>query len=127
MSEEDSPRKHNPQEDTQRSARSATICNGTPSYRDLNEQLSSLNDEERKGFADSYITYRARVAREDDTPVSYSVSMLYSKMQGGRGTDTDGVMDTGCTFPLTMTAVTEAIGAEVKPLTETLEIIDASG
>ena len=36
-------------------------------------------------------------------------------------------MDTGCNFPLTTTAVTEAIGAEVKPLTESLEIIDASG
>ena len=36
-------------------------------------------------------------------------------------------MDTGCTFPITTTAVAKGIGAEVKPLTEDLEIIDASG
>ena len=48
-------------------------------------------------------------------------------MQGVRGTNTDSVMDTGCTFPITTTSVAEAIGAEVKPLTEPLEIIDTSG
>ena len=48
-------------------------------------------------------------------------------IQGGRSTDTDSVMDTGCTFPVTTTAVVEGIGAEVKPLTEYLDIIDASG
>ena len=36
-------------------------------------------------------------------------------------------MNMGCTFPLASTAVTEAIGADVKPLTDTLEIIHASG
>ena len=35
-------------------------------------------------------------------------------------------MDSGCSFPLTSTAVAEAIGAEVMPLTQKLEIIDAS-
>ena len=65
------------------------------------------------------------MAREDDTPVTKS--MVYSRMQGGRGTETDSVMDTGCTYPLTTTAVTEALGIEVKPLTGSLEIIDTSG
>ena len=37
------------------------------------------------------------------------------------------VMDSGCTFPITSTAVAKGIGAEVKPLTSKLEIIDASG
>ena len=36
-------------------------------------------------------------------------------------------MDTGCTFPITTTSVAEAIRDEVKPLTESLEIIDAPG
>ena len=36
-------------------------------------------------------------------------------------------MDTGCPFPVTTTAVVEGIGAEVKPLTEDLDIIDTSG
>ena len=73
VSEEDSPRKHNPQEETQRGGRSARICYGTSRYRDLNEQLSRLNDEERKGFAESYKAYRARAARVDDTSVMRSM------------------------------------------------------
>ena len=91
----------------------------------MNEQLSNLNDEEKKGFSVSYTAYRARVARDDDTSVVRS--RAYYKMNGGRGTDTDCVMDTGCTFPITTTSVAEAIGAEVKPLIVDLEIIDASG
>ena len=129
MSEEDSPRKHDSQEERQHNARSARIRCGAPCYRDLNEELNNMKDEEkrekRKGFKESYIAYRARVAREDDTPVTKS--MVYSRMQGGRGTETDSLMDTGCTYPLTTTAVTEAQGIEVKPLTGSLEIIDTSG
>ena len=48
-------------------------------------------------------------------------------MQGGRSTDTDSVTDTGCTFPITATAVAEGIAGEVKSLTEDLDIIDDSG
>ena len=47
-------------------------------------------------------------------------------MVGGKCTHTECVMDSGCSFPLTSTAVVEAIGAEVMPLTQKLEIIDAS-
>lgn len=36
-------------------------------------------------------------------------------------------MDFGCTFPITSTAVAKAIGAEIKPLAKSLEIIDALG
>ena len=36
-------------------------------------------------------------------------------------------MDTGCTFPVTTTAVVEGMKAEVIPLKEELDIIDASG
>ena len=35
-------------------------------------------------------------------------------------------MDSGCSFPITSSAVAEALGAEVKPLTKKLEISDAS-
>ena len=35
-------------------------------------------------------------------------------------------MDSGCTFPITSTAVAKALGVEIKPLTKKLEIIDAS-
>ena len=47
-------------------------------------------------------------------------------MVGGRCTHTDCVMDSGCSFPLTSTAVVEALGIEVKPLKEKLEMLDAS-
>ena len=53
-------------------------------------------------------------------------STAHSKMVGGKCTHTDCVMDSGCSFPITSTAVAEAIGAEVMPLTQKLEIIDAS-
>ena len=36
------------------------------------------------------------------------------------------MMDSGCSFPLTSTAVVEAIGAEVMPLKQKLEMLDAS-
>ena len=100
----------------QHKARSVRINYGPRSYRDLNEQLSNLSEEEKQGFTGSYKACRARVARDDDTSVVKS--RAYSNMQGGRGTDTDGVTDTGGTFPITATAVAEGIGAEVKPSTE---------
>ena len=84
MSEDDSPKKHDSQEERQHNARSARIRCGAPCYRDLNEESNNMKDEEkreeRKGFKESYIAYRARVAREDDTPVTKS--MVYSRMQG---------------------------------------------
>ena len=95
-----------------------------PSYRNLNEQLSNLNDEERKNFATKSFASRVNIARQDDDAVIPSTA--YSKMVGGKCTHTECVMDSGCSFPLTSTAVVEAIGAEVMPLTQKLEIIDAS-
>ena len=47
-------------------------------------------------------------------------------MTGGRCTHTDCVMDSGCSFPLTSTAVVETLGIEVKPLKEKLVMLDAS-
>ena len=47
MSEEDSPRKHNPQEETQHNARSARIRYGAQCYKDLNEEFRNMKDEER--------------------------------------------------------------------------------
>ena len=112
VSEEDSPRKQDSQEERQHNARSARIRYGAPSYRDLNVELNNMKEDEKKedgkGFKESYKAYRARVAMEDDTPVTKS--MVYSRMQGGRGTETDSLIDTGCTYPLTTTAVTEALG-----------------
>ena len=57
-----------------------------------------MEEEERKetreGVKKSYITYRANVAaRENDSLVTRA--MVYSKMHGGRKTETDSVKDTG--------------------------------
>ena len=64
--------------------------------------------------------YRARIARKDDDSVIQSTA--HSKIVGGKCTHTECVMDSGCTFPITSTAVAEALGVEVKPLTKKLEI-----
>ena len=87
--------------------------------------MNNLSEDEKQGFDGIYTAYRARVSRDDDTSVVRS--RAYSKMQGGRGTDTGCVMDTDCIFPITSTSVAEGIRGEVKPLNEDLEIIDASG
>ena len=63
-------------------------------------------------------------AKQDDDSVIPSTA--HSKIVGGRFTHTECVMDSGCSFPITSTAVAEALGVEVKPLTKKLEIIDAS-
>ena len=78
----------------------------------MNEQLSNLSEEEKQSFAGSYAAYRAKVARDDDTSVVKS--RAYS-------------MGTSYTFLIATTSVVEGIGGEVKPSTEDLEIIDASG
>jgi len=46
--EEDSPRKKDPPQNRYETARSAKITCGQLNYRDLNEQLSNINEEEKK-------------------------------------------------------------------------------
>ena len=48
-------------------------------------------------------------------------------MHGGKNTDTDEVMDTGGTFPVTTTAATKGMKAEIVPPKDKLDIIEASG
>ena len=67
---------------------------------------------------------RVNIARQDDDAVIPSTA--YSKMIGGRCTHTECVIVSCCSFPLTSTAVVEAIGADVMPLKQKLEIIDTS-
>ena len=111
ISEEESPRKPDNRTETARSARLNFV---QPSYRNLNDQLSNLNEEERKNLTIKGNIRRVNIARQDDDAVISSTA--YSKMVGGKCTHTDCVMDSRCNFPLTSTAVVEAIGAEVMPL-----------
>ena len=49
------------------------------------------------------------------------------EIAGGNKNDTKAVMDTGCTFSVTTTAVTKGIKAEIMSLKEELDIIQALG
>ena len=84
-----------------------------------------MKEDEKKELAGRFTAYRARIARNEDT--SEVQSTAHSKITGGKCTDTGFIMDSDCTFPITSTAVAKVLGAEIKPLTRSLEIIDASG
>ena len=79
---------------------------------------------EKRELAGRRKAYRAKLARNEDTSVAQSKA--HSKIVSGKCTHTECVMDSGCTFPITSTAVVKAIGAEAKPHTKKLDIIDAS-
>ena len=84
--------------------------------------MSNLNEEEKRELSGSYRCYRAS---NKETSVIHSTA--HSKIVGGKTCDTETVMDSGCSFLIMSTAVADGIGAEVKPLTSKLEIIDESG
>ena len=84
-----------------------------------------MKEDEKKELAGRFTAYRARIARNEDTSVVQSTA--HSKITGGKCTHTGCIMDSGCTFPITSTAVAKVLGAEIKPLTRSLEIIDALG
>ena len=48
-------------------------------------------------------------------------------MNGGKSTSTEGEFDTGCTHPVTTTAVVEGLKMKIEPLREVSEIIQADG
>ena len=95
-----------------------------PSFADLNDQLSNLKEEEKKEFATSYTAYRARSAKDSDSCMVKS--MAWSTLHGGNSSKMDAVMNSGCTFPVTTTAVTREMKAEIIPLKEYLNIVEAS-
>ena len=80
-SEEESPRKADPPEVGYRT-RSARLNYGQTTYRDLNEQLSNLKEEEKKELSGRFKAYSARIARNEDTSVVQST--VHSKITGGK-------------------------------------------
>ena len=86
--EEESPRKPDRRTETVRSARLNFV---QPPFRNLNDQLSNLNEEERKNLTTKEYVRRVNIARQDDDAVISSTA--YSKMVGGKSTHTDCVMD----------------------------------
>ena len=120
---EDSPRKEDPpQRHNSRSVR-LNLFQPASAVRSLNEQLSSLNEEEKKDLKVRGRINRVNIAKQNEDEAIIS-STAYSKMIGGKCTHTECVMDSGCSFPLTSTAITKALGIEAKQLKEKLEMLD---
>ena len=91
------------------------------SRRDLNDELSNLNEAQKKQITGSF-----RALRASRTDTSVLQTTAHSKIVGGRECTMASIMDSGCSFPITSTSVAEGIGAEIKPLKNKLEIVDAS-
>ena len=87
-----------------------------------------MDKDERKKFdeeiARSYCR-KAIAAREGDS-ASLSCT-VWSRLNGGKSTSTDGLFDTGCTHTVTTTAKIEGLKMEIEPLREVSEIIQADG
>ena len=90
-SEEDSPRKADPPENRYATARSARLTYGQATYRDLNEELSNLKEEEKKELSGRFKAYSTRIASNEDASVVQSTA--HSKITGGKSTDTESVME----------------------------------
>ena len=54
-------------------------------------------------------------------------SKAWSKLHDGNSSKTDAVIDSGCTFPVSTTPVTREMKAEIIPLREEVNIVEASG
>ena len=98
------------------------------SKKNLSQPINEMNKDERKKFDEEIagaFCRRARAAKEGDNA---SLSMTaWSRLNGGRSTGTEGIFDTGCTHPVTTTAVVKGLKMELEPLKEVSEIIQADG
>ena len=95
----------------------------------LNEELSSMSAEASKTWATQvFKALKAKSAKKsgnEDSPVVRA--KIHSKLHGGRSTNADALMDSGCTYPLTTMTVIIAIKVKVTPLYRELIIVEASG
>ena len=89
--EEESPKQQN--QDRPQYSRTARLNFGQPAYRNLNEQLSNMSEEERKNLTIRGSARRVNIAKQDEDAVIPSTA--HSEMVGGRCTHTDCVMDSG--------------------------------
>ena len=97
----------------------------TPKFADLNEELSNLRDDQKKDSSASvFKAYRAKSTKEGEN--SEVKAKAWSKLNRCLSLKTDAVMDRGCTYPVTTTAVTKEMKAEIKPLKEEFTIMEAS-
>ena len=80
-----------------------------------------MPDEERKGLTIRGKAFRANIAKQDVHAVIPSTA--HSKIVGGRCTHMVCVMDSGCSFPITSSAVAEALGAEENHLLRSWKLV----
>ena len=60
--------------------RTARLNYGQPTYRDLNEQLSNMKEDEKSDLAVRFRAYRAKIAKNEDSSVVPSTA--HSKIVG---------------------------------------------
>ena len=69
--------------------------------------------------------FLAKAARSDDN--AHLPCKIYNKLNGGRGTDSDGCFDSGCTNPIVTREVTQDLKMQLDPVINPLKIIQADG
>jgi len=93
---------------------------------ELNSYLSTMDEKDRKTWGEGvFKALRAKTARSTENPTVKGT--MWSNRNGGRSTDADAIMDSGCTHPLITQTVTDALNMEITPLSRDLEIVEASG
>ena len=85
-----------------------------------------MNKEERKKFDENIAEAFCRRAKTAKSGDNASMTLnSWSRLNGGKSTETEGAFDTGCTHPVTTTAVVEDLKLEIESLREVSKIIQA--
>jgi hypothetical protein len=88
----------------------------------LNSYLSTMDEKDSQIWGEGvFKALRAKSARSTDNPIVKGT--MWSNRNGGRSTDADAIMDSGCTHPLITETITDALRMKITPLTRNLESI----
>ena len=112
---------------TVRTAARAEITGGGPiPKRSLADKINEMDPAEREDFQNQMKkAFLAKTARSEDS--AHLPCKVYSKLNGGRCTDSDGRLDSGCTNPIITREVTEDLKIKLSPIINPLTIIQADG
>ena len=76
-----------------------------------------MNKEERKKFDESIAQAFCRRAKAAKSGDNASMTMnAWSRLNGGKSTETEGTFNTGCTYPVTTSAVVKDLKLDLEPL-----------
>ena len=119
-SEEPSPVK------PEKRAARAEIERGAIPKRSLADKINEMDPAQREDFAkEMSFAFIAKAARSDDN--AHLPCKIYNKFNGGRGPDSDGCFDSGCTNPIVTREVTQDLKMQLDPVINPLKIIQADG